>query len=114
MPTDKPRFTITVDEALFEQIEEFKFANRYKNQTKAVIALIEKGLDVLAKNDPEIAKAIQKKHPIYLEQDEEGLINFYRSLNEEGQEKLIGYAKDLTRTGDYKKAGSYRMVSKEA
>lgn len=44
MPTEKPRFTITMDENLYDKIEEFKFNGRYKNQTKAVLALIEKGL----------------------------------------------------------------------
>lgn len=45
---------------------------------------------------------------------EEKLLGFYRALNAEGQEKLIVYAKDLTRTGDYKKVGSFWMGSKEA
>nr|WP_326175008.1 hypothetical protein [uncultured Oscillibacter sp.] len=49
-----------------------------------------------------------------LSKGEKSLIDLYRELNQEGQEKLVGYAKDLTRTGDYKKVGSYRMVSKEA
>ena len=51
MPTDKPRFTITVDEDLLARIEDFKFSNRYSNQTKAVIALIDSGLKALALND---------------------------------------------------------------
>jgi len=33
-----------MDEALYDQVEEFKFNRRYKNQTKAVLALIERGL----------------------------------------------------------------------
>lgn len=59
MPTDKPRFTITMENRLFDQIENFKFNRRYKNQTKAVIALIEKGLDAVAADDPEVAEAIK-------------------------------------------------------
>ena len=35
---------------MFKQIEDFKFQNRYKNQTQAVIALIEKGIDYFYKN----------------------------------------------------------------
>lgn len=38
-----------MDEVLFKQIEDFKFQNRYKNQTQAVIALIEKGIDFFYK-----------------------------------------------------------------
>jgi hypothetical protein len=59
MPTDKPRFTITMDDDLLQRIDEFKFSNRYKNQTQAVIALIEKGIDTLALQDEEISSAIK-------------------------------------------------------
>lgn len=45
---------------------------------------------------------------------EERLIGMYRELNQEGQEKLLGYAVDLTRTGDYKKGRSVRVDTKEA
>lgn len=60
MPTEKPRFTITMDETLLKQIDEFKFANRYKNQTQAVLALIEKGMDALVAQDAQAAEAIKK------------------------------------------------------
>nr|WP_325259240.1 hypothetical protein [uncultured Oscillibacter sp.] len=49
-----------------------------------------------------------------LSKEEKNLVYMYRELNQEGQEKLVGYAKDLTRTGDYKKVGSLRMDAKEA
>lgn len=63
MPTDKPRFTITMNDSLFSQIENFKFNGHYKSQTKAVIALIEKGLDVMAADDPDLAEAIKSASP---------------------------------------------------
>lgn len=81
MPTEKPRFTITMEESLFQKVEDFRFDGHYKNQTKAVTALIEKGLEVLAAEDPEIAKAI-KYAPLYsseaekLAQDYDGLDAF--------------------------------------
>ncbi len=40
----------------------------------------------------------------------EALRRNYDSLNEEGQEKLIGYSDDLVQSGKYKKFGQYRMV----
>ncbi len=113
MPTEKPRFTITVDKELFGQIEEFKFINRYKNQTKAVIALIEKGLDVLASKDPEIADAVRKKPATYLKADEEKLVNLYRALNEEGQERLLESAEVMVDSKRYKK-GCAVSLDKEA
>ena len=47
MPTDKPRFTITMDEDLYRKVENFKFQYRYKNQTQAVLALIDLGIESL-------------------------------------------------------------------
>lgn len=47
MPTEKPRFTITVDEELLKAIDDFRFENRFENRTKAVIALMEKGIEAI-------------------------------------------------------------------
>lgn len=47
MPTEKPRFTVTVSEDMLRQIEDFKFQGRYKTQNQAVIALVEKGIEEL-------------------------------------------------------------------
>lgn len=98
MPTEKPRFTITMDENLFEQIENFKYNGRYKNQTKAVTALIEKGLEVLSSRDPEVAEAIKnspsaadatpevnkKNAPLY-SSEAERLAQDYDSLDDHGK-----------------------------
>ena len=42
------------------------------------------------------------------------LLAVFDQLNEEGQEKVIGYAEDLNRTGYYKKQSPNVMVTKEA
>ena len=47
MPTEKPRFTITVDPDLNAAIDNYKFKTRSKNQTQAVVSLIEKGLSAI-------------------------------------------------------------------
>lgn len=44
MPTAKPRLTITLDESLMTAVENFQFSNRCRNQTQAIITLIEAGL----------------------------------------------------------------------
>lgn len=46
MPTDNPRITFTLSEDMLERIEEYKFGNRVKNQTRAVVDLINRGLAV--------------------------------------------------------------------
>ena len=44
MATEKPRFTITMDENLLDQIDDYKFTNRIKNQSKAIVELVQRGL----------------------------------------------------------------------
>ena len=53
MPTKKPRFIVTVDEDLFDQIEDFRFENRYQNRNAAMIELIRAGLKVNEERDEE-------------------------------------------------------------
>lgn len=45
--------------------------------------------------------------------DEESLLNLYRELNQEGKEKLYGYADDLVSSGKYIKTDTDRMVQGE-
>ncbi len=47
MATTKPRYTVSVDEDLFQQIEEFRFENRYQTRSEATVALIRLGLKQL-------------------------------------------------------------------
>lgn len=47
MATEKPRYSITVDDNLFEQIEDFRFLNRYQTRNQATIELIKLGLEKL-------------------------------------------------------------------
>ncbi len=44
MPTEKPRITITVTAQQFSRIEDYRFGHKMKNQTQAILSLIEKGL----------------------------------------------------------------------
>ncbi len=50
MPTDKPRFSLTVDAEMLKQIDDFRFENRYPNRTQATIELIRLGLESLEKD----------------------------------------------------------------
>lgn len=49
-----------------------------------------------------------------LSDTEANLLMMIRNMNEEGQEKIVSYAHDLERTGQYKKADSVGLVEKEA
>lgn len=84
MPTDKPRFTITVDDELFNQITEYRFSNRMKNQTQAVLSLIEKGL--LALSDGQVTD--------FSSSAEEDHVKKYRGLDDHGK-KLVDAVLDI-------------------
>lgn len=57
MPTEKPRFCITVDEDLLAQIDEHRFAKRYTSRSKATVNLIRLGLEALRTQKAEKDKA---------------------------------------------------------
>ncbi len=47
MPTEKPRYTVTVDEALLKRIDDFRFENRYPSRSAATLELIRLGIEQL-------------------------------------------------------------------
>ena len=49
MPTEKPRYTVIVDEELLKEIDDFRFENRYPSRSAATLALIRLGMDALKK-----------------------------------------------------------------
>lgn len=49
MATEKPRYTITIDEELLKKIDDFRFENRYPNRTQATLELIRLGMEALEK-----------------------------------------------------------------
>jgi hypothetical protein len=73
MPTVRPRTMITFnDEQLYKMVDEFRFENRFKSQNEAIMALIDKGIEVLS--------GIQKTEPIEKLSDEDRrVLNAYRS-----------------------------------
>lgn len=51
MPTKKPRVTFTLDETQLKKIDEYRFNYRLKNQTQAILSLIENGLELLSSDN---------------------------------------------------------------
>ncbi|MCL1809826.1 MAG: ribbon-helix-helix domain-containing protein [Clostridiales bacterium] len=49
MPTEKPRFTITVSEKMLTEIDDFRYENRYPTRTQAVNELFRVGLNAIRK-----------------------------------------------------------------
>ena len=53
MPTDKPRYTITLDKEMLKAIDDFRFERRYQNRTQATLELIRLGMEALKKEQGE-------------------------------------------------------------
>lgn len=49
MPTEKPRYTIIVDEELLKEIDDFRFENRFASRTAATLELIKIGIEQIKK-----------------------------------------------------------------
>lgn len=47
MATENKRYTVSVDQKLFDEIEDFRFANRYQTRSEATVELIRRGLEQL-------------------------------------------------------------------
>lgn len=45
MPTDRPRITITMSDEQLERVRDYQFGNKMKNQTQAILSLLEKGME---------------------------------------------------------------------
>ena len=67
MPTDKPRITITMPEDQLDKVQTFQHENKLKNQTQAILHLIELGFEELARQTE--FKAENKKTPTPEESD---------------------------------------------
>ena len=57
MPTEKPRYTVIVDEQLLKHIDDFRFENRFPSRSAATLELIRMGMEQLEKEQAETKKA---------------------------------------------------------
>lgn len=56
MATDRPRYTVSVDAKMFQQIEDFRFEHRFQTRSEATVELIRLGLEALEKERAAQAK----------------------------------------------------------
>jgi len=53
MPTEKPRYTLIVDEELLKRIDDFRFENRFASRSAATLELIRLGMEALEQRQKE-------------------------------------------------------------
>ena len=95
MPTEKPRITITMSEKELEAINTYRFENRCKNQTQAILGLISAGLEALNKDDADSPPAPE------FDPDKARLLELFEELNIDGRERLLEIADAMVKSGKY-------------
>ncbi len=64
MATDRPRYTVSVDNQLFQEIEDFRFSHRYQTRSEATVELIRLGLEQLKKEQALLKEQTPKEDQI--------------------------------------------------
>lgn len=82
MPTNKPRVTFALSEGQLERLEDYRIDQRIKNQSQAILSLIEKGLSDIKKNGTTYDEPPEEKRRL----DE--LVKKYRLLDPYGKEAV--------------------------
>lgn len=72
MPTTNPRITFTVSDETMKAIDEYRFEHRLRNQTQAILSLIDLGFKALS------GKEIQKE-PQVSDEDKQLLALFHNT-----------------------------------
>lgn len=60
MATQKPRYSITLDEDMFKEVENFRFEHRYQTRNQATIALIRLGLDAVREQQKQQSQPVKR------------------------------------------------------
>lgn len=84
MATDRPRFSVSLDDETFERVNRFQIEGSFSTRSKAVEALI---LNALQKIDKSPLHQPKPEDPVnYLSKDEQTLIGNYRKLSSTGRQ----------------------------
>lgn len=64
MPTQKPRFSVAIDDDLLKAVDDYKFKNRIKSQNQAINDLVRAGLgELLRMESDSLKKASEAEFP---------------------------------------------------
>lgn len=82
MATDKPRFSITVSEELYNSINEYQHEHRIQTQTKAIVELLKIGIEHILSESESVSETVNE-HKV------EPYVQFFESLTPQDQQKLL-------------------------
>lgn len=107
MATDKPRFTITMDEDTLDLVDAYKYKNKINTQSKAIIRLVRKGLEEISeKSGSKKASAMLSEEALRVARDYSGLDRWgkqtVRSVLDDEQARCEDEARFLKETEEPK------------
>lgn len=108
MPTKNPRFTITMDQDLYDQIEDYRYSKRLKSQTQAVVSLLEAGIESLMedmKKAPSVSDEAAEFGKRYEALDKHGKVVVTVVMTEEEKRMKEEKKKSRSKKNDGKTAG---------
>lgn len=94
MPTERPRVTITVTEEELKEIENYRYGNKIKNQTQAILSLVRAGLDEINRRDIEEIKKASASAEANTEAIKKDTIDIFKDVL--GRAGLLGENQDLS------------------
>lgn len=103
MPTDKPRLAITLTEEEKKKVEDYRHARRLSSLSRAIVELIEHGLDIVESKDTPEPKPAPVPVTPKLSDSEQELLDIYNGMNLAGKRSLMGLARLHLMNPDYQK-----------
>jgi len=103
MPTKKQRITFAISDEEFSRLEEYRFKYKLKNQSQAILSLLEIGLeDYLS----EIDKSEKEIAPPPLSKEAQELLPKFESLDTSDKYRIIGQVEGLLMSDKYQQKAS--------
>lgn len=102
------------DVAVFIGVGKGTISNYEMGKTEPDIETFMRMCSFYGVDGTELLKKAYNSQPVAsVSEREKELIHNYRAMNEEGQEKVVGYISDLVETGRYKKLDKFCMGNEE-
>ena len=92
MPTKKKRITFAISDDEFSQLEEYRYKYRLKNQSQAIIKLVEIGLEDALK---ELEQKETAPAPPPLSKEAQELLPKFEQLEQPDKYRIIGQVEGL-------------------
>lgn len=99
MATTKPRFSLTMDDSLLNQVENYQIKHGISTKSRAIQILVKNALDDIQNSD--LSKDIKKTTP--LEDGDEEILKLYHMLDTDDKVLIKGEIRGILLQEKYKK-----------